>query len=69
MALFLNPQVAQHYRSLSQKARAMTEAWLAENGYCANCGAAIQSCDNNDHGVIEFIGRGQYRVVKGFQAA
>lgn len=37
MDLNLQPELATNYKSLSQKARIMTEAWAEENLYCPAC--------------------------------
>ena len=37
MNLELRPEVATGYKSLSQKARVMTETWAEENLYCPSC--------------------------------
>jgi type II restriction enzyme len=40
MKLFMMNEVASAYRSNSQRARVVTEAWGEENLYCANCSSA-----------------------------
>ncbi len=37
MELKLRPELAANYKSLSQRARVMTEAWVEENLYCPAC--------------------------------
>lgn len=37
LKLELNPQIASAYRSLSQRARVLTENWVQENLYCPAC--------------------------------
>jgi|Deesub1362A_J573_1020465.scaffolds.fasta_scaffold00051_26 type II restriction enzyme len=37
MDLKLRPEIAANYKSLSQKARVMTETWATENMYCPSC--------------------------------
>jgi type II restriction enzyme len=37
MDLALNPDIASGYKSLSQRARVMTESWAEENLYCPTC--------------------------------
>lgn len=37
MNLELRPEVATNYKSLSQKARVLTETWAEENMYCVSC--------------------------------
>lgn len=37
MNIELNPEVATKYKSLSQKARVLTETWAEKNMYCVSC--------------------------------
>lgn len=48
MNLYFNTDLATGYKSAAQIARVLTENWLAENGYCPNCGCtAIRKAENN----------------------
>ena len=44
MNIYFNLAQAQRYHSLSQRARALTEAWMAEQMFCPHCG-----CETLDH--------------------
>lgn len=46
------------YSSLTQKARVITENWVAENGYCPNCGEKLSKLANNSP-VADFCCRTQ----------
>lgn len=35
------------YTSASQRARILTESWIATNGYCPQCGCALERAPNN----------------------
>lgn len=44
---YLDINVANGYKSNSQKIRVMTEFWTGENIFCPNCGASILHYENN----------------------
>ena len=37
MDISLKPEIAEDYKSLSQKARVITEKWFEDNMYCPAC--------------------------------
>ena len=48
MNLLLNTTMAKNYKSLSQKARVITEDWVSQNMFCPKCGHEhINSLPNN----------------------
>jgi type II restriction enzyme len=47
MELTLNLAVCEPYKSASQKARVLSEAWAAQNAFCCVCGGELQRADNN----------------------
>ena len=48
MKLIFNKQLAEKYKSASQKARILTEQWVNESIFCPNCGRLrIDKCPNN----------------------
>ncbi|MGB9756089.1 MAG: DpnI domain-containing protein [Desulfurella sp.] len=48
MDLTLNTQIAEGYKSLSQKARVLTESWVNKSVFCPNCGfLKIEKYPNN----------------------
>lgn len=47
MQLLLNTEIATSYKSGSQKARVMTEAWVAKESFCPNCGNDISQFEEN----------------------
>ena len=54
MNLELNPRLAVKYKSLSQRARVMTEAWVEENLYCPSCPADSLEAERAGRKVIDF---------------
>ncbi|MBP8617847.1 MAG: restriction endonuclease [Candidatus Pacebacteria bacterium] len=53
MNLSFDVEIANNYTSASQKARVLTENWVANQIYCPSCGDAIYSYSNN-HPVADF---------------
>lgn len=47
MLLKMQENIAENYKSSSQKIRIMSEYWLKRNGYCVRCGALLQQHGNN----------------------
>ena len=47
MNLRLEAELALQYKSPSQKARVLTEAWVASNIYCPSCGIEIKKYESN----------------------
>ena len=47
MKLRLEPNLAVQYKSPSQKARVLTESWVASNIYCPACGIDIKKYESN----------------------
>ncbi|MFZ1720047.1 MAG: DpnI domain-containing protein [Candidatus Moraniibacteriota bacterium] len=47
MNLFFDTKLAIQYRSVSQKARVLSEAWVLHEIYCPNCGNGIYNYGNN----------------------
>jgi len=47
MELRLNAGLAAQYKSLSQKARVLTESWVSSNIYCPACGIDIKKYKSN----------------------
>ncbi|TAL27644.1 MAG: restriction endonuclease [Alphaproteobacteria bacterium] len=55
MDLRLRPKIAEAYKSMSQKARVLSEDWVSRNVYCPNCNCEqIERYDNNEP-VADFI--------------
>lgn len=54
MLLSLNPDVASGYKSLSQRARVMTEAWVEENLFCPSCPSDYLEAERAGKKVIDF---------------
>jgi len=54
MNLELRPEVAASYKSLSQKARVMTETWAKENMYCVSCSSDYLDPAPTGKQVIDF---------------
>ena len=54
MELRFDPSVAAAYRSASQKARVMTEAWMADNMFCPHCGRERLEHFPNNREVADF---------------
>ena len=44
---YLDPTIADGYKSPSQIARVMTEHWALENAFCPCCGSALKANSNN----------------------
>ncbi len=44
---YLNPKIAAEYKSPSQKARVLTESWVASNIYCPACGIDVKKYESN----------------------
>lgn len=57
MELTLPLEVAQNYRSSSQRIRVMTEAWVGQSAYCPNCGNPLSRFDNNQPVADFFCGQ------------
>jgi type II restriction enzyme len=55
MQLRLNPEIAAAYKSFSQRARVLTEAWGEENLYCLACPSDNLSSTRKGTKVIDFI--------------
>ena len=47
MKLKLDAGLAVQYKSLSQKARVLTESWVSSNIYCPACGIDIKKYKSN----------------------
>lgn len=47
MKLHFDTSLAESYSSVSQKIRVMSEAWVADNGYCVYCGSCLVHFENN----------------------
>jgi len=47
MQTVLNTQIAELYKSNSQKIRVMSEKWTEENIFCPNCGSEVGNYENN----------------------
>ncbi len=47
MDLSLNTKLAKNYKSSSQIARVLTEAWAAQNAFCPKCGQYLSEFKNN----------------------
>ena len=54
MNLLLDETIAASYRSRSQKARVMTEDWVARNLYCVRCGHSMLVQFPNNQPVADF---------------
>lgn len=54
MRLTLDEQLAQKYKSPSQKARVLTEHWVGETVFCPNCGHLDVSKYTNNKPVADF---------------
>jgi type II restriction enzyme len=54
MRLILDEQLAQKYKSPSQKARVLTEHWVGEAVFCPNCGHLDVSKYTNNKPVADF---------------
>lgn len=54
MNLFLNPKLAEGYKSNSQIARILTENWFLNNSYCPSCGDLPLSEFENNRPVADF---------------
>ena len=54
MNLSFNTALAASYKSAAQIARVLTENWLAENGYCPNCGCTTIRQAANNRPVLDF---------------
>ncbi len=55
MDLSLKPEIAKHYKSLSQKARVITEKWFEENMYCPACPSSYLEKTPPNEKVIDFV--------------
>ncbi len=55
MNMHLNMQLAQNYKSNSQKVRVMTESWVEENIYCPYCGNSSLNAFENNRPVGDFF--------------
>ena len=55
MNLTFNKQFANHYKSLSQKARVLTEHWVDESVFCPNCGRLDIDKYPNNQPVADFF--------------
>ncbi len=47
MQTYLDPKLALQYNSNSQKIRIMSENWVEQNGFCANCANKLFEFENN----------------------
>ncbi len=47
MQTVLSTQIAESYKSNSQKIRVMPEAWTEENIFCPGCGDGVENYENN----------------------
>ncbi len=54
MDMKLNMQLAQHYKSNSQKIRVVTESWVKNNIYCPCCGNPTLNGFENNRPVADF---------------
>ena len=54
MDLHLDPSLGSHYRSNSQIARVVTEAWAADNLYCLACSSNHLAATRNNTRVLDF---------------
>jgi len=55
LKLELKPETAAIYKSLSQRARVLTESWAQENLYCAACPSDYLSPTRRGERVVDFI--------------
>ena len=55
MNLTFNKQLANHYKSLSQKARVLTEHWVDKSVFCPNCGHLNIDKYPNNQPVADFF--------------
>lgn len=55
MDIVLHPEIAERYKSPSQKARVMTEKWFEENMYCPACSSNFLESTPNNEKVVDFI--------------
>lgn len=54
MNLVLDKELAQKYKSLSQKARVLTEGWVDDSVFCPNCGHSCIEKYPNNQSVADF---------------
>lgn len=54
MQLSLNSFSTNNYKSLSQKARVLTESWVSQSVFCPNCGRSRISSYENNRPVADF---------------
>ncbi|MDT9564119.1 DpnI domain-containing protein [Streptococcus mutans] len=54
MDLLMDTEIAENYRSNSQKIRVITENWVLHNSYCPNCGNDYLSEFENNRPVADF---------------
>jgi type II restriction enzyme len=45
--MLLNKTLAEHYKSVSQKIRIITEGWVGQEIFCPSCGTNIKGYENN----------------------
>ncbi|MEM1689827.1 MAG: DpnI domain-containing protein [Candidatus Hadarchaeales archaeon] len=55
MKLELKPELAVSYKSFSQRARILTEAWIQENMYCPACPSDHLSPTRRGERVVDFV--------------
>ncbi len=55
LKLELKPEIASPYRSLSQRARVLTEDWVQENLYCPACASDVLSTTPTGRQVVDFV--------------
>lgn len=55
MRLAFRSELAEGYRSGAQRARVLTEAWLAAEGYCPGCGEPALRRQANNHPATDFV--------------
>lgn len=55
MDIVLHPEIAERYKSPSQKARVVTEKWFEENMYCPACSSDFLEPTPHNEKVVDFI--------------
>ncbi len=55
MELLLKPEIAENYKSPSQKARVITEKWFEDNMYCPACPSNFLECTPPNEKVVDFV--------------
>ena len=54
MDLAFNQKLAEHYRSVSQKIRVLSEDWVSRQGYCPSCATSPLQAFGNNQPVADF---------------